>query len=88
MSKSMKNKYYEVGIFDLHSRKLVGEYVTELQIIKQGRLVHEAVTDLLYGMHGTNIAILWNLKSGSLPMDNRDVIDVRIPEESKYAYNR
>jgi len=87
MSKSMKNKYYEIGVFSPFAKELLAEYVTKLPIIKNGRLVQEELCEFIRSIHGENIVILWNLKTGSIPHDNRYVIDIRLPEEPKYACN-
>lgn len=86
MSKNTQNRYYEIGVFSPQVKKLLAEYVTNLHILKSDARIHDKLMDLLYEEHGKNIVVLWNLKKGSLPDDNRSIIKVRLSEEPKLEY--
>lgn len=86
MSKNSQNKfYYELGV--TQNGKLIEEYVTDLPIMK-GEVVYERFVDFIKKLHGDNILILWNKKTGSLPKDNRLQIDIEVPTEVELKYNK
>ena len=87
MSKNSQIKfYYELGV--TQNGKLIEEYVTDLPIIRKGEVVYERFVDFIKKLHGDNILILWNKKTGSLPKDNRLRIDIEVPAEVELKYNK
>lgn len=87
MSKNSQNKfYYELGV--TQNGKLIEEYVTDLPIIRKGEVMYERFVDFIKKLHGDNILILWNKKTGSLPKDNRLRIDIEVPAEVELKYNK
>ena len=87
MSKSGVNKfYYEIGV--TRGSELLEEYVTDLPIVSKGDVVYEKFVDFVKKLHGNDVLILLNRKSGSLPNDNRPRIDIEIPRERELKYNR
>ena len=87
MSKNSQIKfYYELGV--TQNGKLIEEYVTDLPIIRKGEVMYERFVDFIKKLHGDNILILWNKKTGSLPKDNRLRIDIEVPAEVELKYNK
>lgn len=87
MSKNSQNKfYYELGV--TRNGELIEEYVTDLPIIRKGGIVYEKFMNFIKELHGNNIVVLWNKRSGSLPKDNRLRIDIEVPAEVELKYNK
>lgn len=87
MSKNSQNKfYYELGV--TRNGELIEEYVTDLPIIRKGGVVYEKFMNFIKELHGNNIVVLWNKKSGSLPKDNRLRIDIEVSAEVELKYNK
>lgn len=87
MSKNSQNKfYYELGV--TRNGELIEEYVTNLPIIRKGEVMYEKFVDFIKGLHGNDIVVLWNKKSGTPPKDNRLIIDIEVPAEVELKYNK
>ena len=79
------NKYYLLKVIDKNGVH-VKNYVTDLEIMKLGDIIHEKFAKFLKEEHGEGTTFVFNEVEGEMPQDiDRIVIDL---PETKLEYNK